>query len=155
VRVSPRSRLATGGATREGGPHEGRGPPSLVAPSSFMYLSWDGVSTDWGYQLQPNRPIFDLLRSPPEEQRFLSKLFRSDQIWFAMTRRSTLERSIRRVLQCNSGVITVYKREVLVAASKGSFRSGSLKAILLWASNLKALGTKRSFKRQAESGRLH
>ncbi len=46
-----------------------------------------------------------------------------------MTRRSTLERSIRRVLECNGGVITVYKREALVAASKGSFRSGSLKAI--------------------------
>jgi ribonuclease HI len=130
----------------------------LVAPSSFMYSSWDGVSTDWGYQLQPNRPIFDLLRSSPAEQRFLSNWFRSDQVWFAVTRRSTLERSIRRVLECNGEVITVYQREALVAASKGSFRSGSLKAIqskedwVLWAS--KALGTKRSLKRRADSIRL-
>ena len=52
----------------------------LVAPSSFMYSSWDGVSTDWGYQRQPSRPIFDLLRSSPEEQRFLSNWFLQDQV---------------------------------------------------------------------------
>jgi hypothetical protein len=62
------------------------------------------------------------------------------------------------VLECNGEVITVYQREALVAASKGSFRSGSLKAIqskedwVLWAS--KALGTKRSLKRRADSIRL-
>ncbi len=72
-----------------------------------------------------------------------------------MTRRSTLERSIRRVLECNGEVITVYQREALVAASKGSFRSGSLKAIqskedwVLWAN--KALGTKRPLRRRANS----
>ncbi len=52
------------------------------------------------------------------------------------------------MLECNGEVITVYKRKALVAASKGSFRSGRLKVIqskedwVLWAS--KALGTKRS-----------
>ncbi len=96
-----------------------------------MYSSWDGVSTDWGCQLQPKQPVFDLLRSSPAEQRFLSNSgwFQSDQVWFAVTRRSTLERSIRRVPECNGEVIAVYKREALVAASKGSFWSGSLKAI--------------------------
>ncbi len=49
----------------------------------------------------------------------------------------------------------MYKREALVAASKGSFRSGSLKATqskedwVLWAS--KALGTTRSLKQLADS----
>jgi hypothetical protein len=98
---------------------------------------------------------FYLLRSSPEEQRFLSNWFHQDQVWFAVTLRSTLEPNIRRVLECNGGVITVYKQEALVAASKGSFRSGSLKVIqskedwVLWAS--KALGTKRSLKRRADS----
>ncbi len=93
-----------------------------MAPSSFMYSSWDGVSTNWGYQLQPNRPIFDLLLSLPEEWRLLSNWFRSpaDQVWFPVTLQSTLERSIRRVLECNGRVITVCKREASVAASKGS-----------------------------------
>ena len=112
----------------------------LVAPSTFRYSSWDGVTTDWGYQLQPSRPVFDLLRSSPEEQRFLSNWLRSDQVWFALTRRTTLAPSTKRALECNGSVVTVYKRESLVAASKGSFRSGRLRAIqskedwVLWAS---------------------
>ncbi len=28
----------------------------LVAPSSFMFSSWDGVLPDWGYQLHPSGP---------------------------------------------------------------------------------------------------
>jgi hypothetical protein len=48
----------------------------LVAPSSFMYCSWDGITTDWGYQLQPSRPIYILIRSTPEEQRFISNYLR-------------------------------------------------------------------------------
>jgi ribonuclease HI len=112
----------------------------LVAPSSFMYCSWDGITTDWGYQLQPSRPIYDLLRSTPEEQRFLSNWLRSDQIWFALTRWTTLAPSTKAALERNGRVITVYKRESLVAASKGSFRAGRLRAIqskedwVLWAS---------------------
>ena len=120
----------------------------LVAPSSFMYSSWDGVSPDWGYQQQPSRPIFDLLRSSLEEQRFLSSWFQPDQVWFALTRRSTLEQSIKQVLERAGRVVTVYKRGSRVAACKGSFRSGMLKAIqskedwVLWASSA-ALGERR------------
>jgi hypothetical protein len=112
----------------------------LVAPSSFMYCSWDGITTDWGYQLQPSRPIYDLLRSTPEEQRFLSNWLRLDQVWFALTRWTTLTPSTKAALERNGRVITVYKRESLVAASKGSFRAGRLRAIqskedwVLWAS---------------------
>ncbi len=44
----------------------------LAAPWSFMYCSWDGITTDGGDQLQASRPIYNLPRSTPEEQRFLS-----------------------------------------------------------------------------------
>jgi hypothetical protein len=44
----------------------------LVAPSSFPYASSDCMQTDWGYELQPKRQIFDLLCSSPEEQEALS-----------------------------------------------------------------------------------
>jgi hypothetical protein len=40
----------------------------LVAPSSFMFSSWDGVSADWGYQLHPRRPVIDLLRASPRNK---------------------------------------------------------------------------------------
>jgi ribonuclease HI len=119
----------------------------LVAPSSFMYASWNGVSADWGYQLQPSRPVFDLLRASPEEQEFLSNWLRPDQVWFALTRRSTLQRSVKQRLERTGRVITVYKRGSRVAACKGSYRTGMLKAIqskedwILWAS-ITALGAK-------------
>jgi hypothetical protein len=47
----------------------------LVMPSAFMYSSWDGVTTDWGDQLQHNRQIYNLLNFSPEEQHFPSNLF--------------------------------------------------------------------------------
>jgi hypothetical protein len=113
----------------------------LVAPSSFMYSLWDGITTDWGSQLQPSRPIYNLLWSTQEEQLFLSNWLRSDQVWFAVTRRTTLAPNTMRVLERNGCVVNVDKRESLVAASKSSFRSGLLRVIqskedwVLWASN--------------------
>jgi hypothetical protein len=68
------------------------------------------------------------------------------------------KRSIKLMLECNGWVIIEFKREALVAASKGSFRSENLKAIqskedcVLWVS--KVLETKQSLKRQADSIRL-
>ncbi len=50
-------------------------------------------------------------------------------VHFAITRRTTLAPSTKQVLECNGCVITVYKQESLVAPSKGSFRSGRLRAI--------------------------
>ncbi len=70
----------------------------------------------------------------------LSNWLRSDQVWFALTRQTTLAPSSRAALERNGRVITVYKRESLVAASKGSFRAGRLRATqskedwVLWAS---------------------
>ncbi len=53
---------------------------------------------------------------------------RSDQVWFAFTRRTTLAPSTKAALERNGRVITVYKRESVVAASKGSFIAGRLRA---------------------------
>ena len=129
-----------------------------------MCSSWDGVSKDWGFdQCQPSRPVFDLLRSSPEEQRFLSNWLRSDQVWFALTRRTTLTPLTKRALEGNGRVVTVYKREALVAASKDSFRSGRLRAIqskedwVLWASTAALRAQRDQFaivKRRADSIRL-
>jgi hypothetical protein len=49
-----------------------------VVPSPYFLMSssWGGVSTAWGYQTQPSRPIFHLLHSSPEKQRFLSYWWR-------------------------------------------------------------------------------
>ena len=114
----------------------------LMAPSSFPYSSWTGFSADWGSQLQPRRPVFDFLCASPEEQHSLSGRLRPDQIWFALSRRSTLDRSIKQVLERAGQVITVYKKGSRVAACKGSFRTGKVRAIqnkedwCLWASNV-------------------
>ncbi len=113
----------------------------LVAPSSFQYSSWTGGSADWGCQLHPSRPVFDLLYASPEEQHSLSGRLRPDQVWFALSRRSTLDRHIKQVLDRAGQVVTVYKKGSRVAAYKGSFKTGKVQAIqnredwCLWASN--------------------
>ena len=86
---------------------------------------------------QPPRPVFNLLQSTLEEQRFLSNWLRSDQVWFALTRRTTLTTLTKRALECNGRVVTVYKREALVAASKDSFWLRAIQSKgdwVLWAS---------------------
>jgi hypothetical protein len=101
-----------------------------------------------GLSAAPSRPIFDLLRSSPEEQRNLSNWFRQDRVWSALTRRTTLEQSLKRAIEHAGRIVTVYKRASRVAACKGSFKSGILKAIqsreywVLWASTT-ALGVLR------------
>ncbi|MFM9151927.1 MAG: hypothetical protein ACKOPU_06645, partial [Candidatus Planktophila sp.] len=113
----------------------------LMTPSSFPYSSWTGSSADWGSQMQPCRPVFDLLCASPEIQHSLSGRLRPDQVWFALSRRSTLDRSIKQELERAGQVITVYKKGSRVAACKGSFRTGKVRAIqnkedwCLWASN--------------------
>ncbi len=65
---------------------------------------------------------------------------RSDQVWFALTRQTTLAPRTKCVLECNGSVVTVYKGEFLVAASKDRFRAGLLRATqskqdwVLWSS---------------------
>ncbi len=98
------------------------------------------MSPDWGSQQRPSCPIFSLLCASTELQQSLSSRLRPDEVWFALSRRSTLDRHVKQLLGRAGQVITVYKRGAKVAASKGSFRSGKLKAIqskedwCLWAS---------------------
>ena len=114
----------------------------LMAPSSFPHSSWDGESCDWGYQLRPNRRMFDLLCTPLGEQRRFCKQMSADKLWFALTRRSTLGRDVRRALELTGQIVTVFKKGTRVAACKGCFRTAKLKAIqnkedwCLWASNV-------------------
>jgi hypothetical protein len=115
----------------------------LVAPSSFPYSSWDGTSADWGYLLRPGWPAYDLLCASPEEQQRFSRRLKVDISWFALTRRSTLDRPVKQVMEPERAgqVITVYKKGSRVAACKGSFRTGQLRAIqnkedwCVWASH--------------------
>ncbi len=86
-----------------------------MALSSFAFSSWDGMSADWGYQLRPNRPVFDLLCASPEQQLRLSKRMQADQIWFALTRRRTLDRGVNQVIERAGQVVTVNKKGSLIA----------------------------------------
>jgi hypothetical protein len=71
----------------------------LVAPSSLPYSAWDGMSTDWGCQLLPKRPIYDFLCAPPELQQRLAWKLTADKPWFSLTRRATLDRTIKQGME--------------------------------------------------------
>jgi hypothetical protein len=100
----------------------------------------DGVSVDWGYSLLPNRPIFVLLCSSPEEQGRLARLMASGKVWFALTHKFTLHSSTELALRQGGQVVTVFKKGARVAACKSSYRTGKLKTVksrenwTLWAS---------------------
>jgi hypothetical protein len=75
----------------------------LMAPSSFAFSSCDGMSADWGYQHAggPN-------------------LVRTDA--------KTIDRGVKQVIERAVQVVTVYKKGSLIAACKGSYRTGKLRA---------------------------
>ena len=112
----------------------------LAAPSAFPWSSWNGVTPDWGHQLQPQRPMLDLLCSSPDEQKRLLHHLDNNKVWFALTRRATLSAEARRTLERGGSVVHVYKRGSRVAACKGSFRTAQLRTVKskedwsLWAS---------------------
>ena len=62
------------------------------------------------------------------------------KVWFALTRKSTLHSSTELALKQGGQVITVFKKGSLVAACKGSYKTGKLKTVKsrenwsLWAS---------------------
>jgi hypothetical protein len=101
----------------------------LMAPSSFEYASWTGTSADWGSLYRSSRLIYSLLDTTQELQQFLSHSLQPDPVWFALTRRSNLDRGVKRVLQRTGQVVTVFKKGTKVAASKGSSSTGKLRAI--------------------------
>jgi hypothetical protein len=50
-------------------------------------------------------------------------------VWFALTRRSNLDRGVKPVLERTGQVVKVFKKGTKVAASKGSFSTGKLRSI--------------------------
>ncbi len=86
-------------------------------------------SADWSFPEQSSRLIYSLLDTTPELQKSLSHSLQPDRVWFALTRRSNLDRGVKRVLERAGQVITVFKKGTKVAASKGSSRTGKLRAI--------------------------
>ena len=101
----------------------------LMAPSSFAYASWTGTSADWGSPDRSSRLIYSLLDTTPELQQSLSHRLQPDRVWFALTRRSNLDRGVKRVLERTGQVVKVFKKGSKVAASKGSSSTGKLRAI--------------------------
>ena len=87
------------------------------------------MSADWGYALLPNRLIVVLLCSSPEEQGRLASLMAPGKVWFALTRKSTLHSSTELALKQGGQVITEFKKGSLVAACKGSHKTGKLKTV--------------------------
>ena len=51
------------------------------------------------------------------------------KVWFALTRKSTLHGSAEIALKQGAHYVTVFKKGSRVAACKGSYRTGKLKAI--------------------------
>ena len=115
----------------------------LVAPSSFPVAirSW-GTLEGWGHPwaAPPSRVMYCLLTQSPEEQRLLVRPLAADGIWWALTRRSTLDLEVKDMLRQRGGVVTVYKRGTRATATKGSWRAAILRATktredwTLWAS---------------------
>ena len=112
----------------------------LVAPVAFHFASWDGISVDWGHGLQPKRPVYSLLGATSQEQQRLTRQLGGGQVWFVVARRAALDNSTKQMLTKVGRVITVFKRGARVAACKGSFSAGKLRAIqskddwCIWAS---------------------
>jgi ribonuclease HI len=100
-----------------------------MAPSSFAYASWTGTSADWGSPDRSSRLIYSLLDTTPELQQSLSHRLQPDRVWFALTRRSNLDRGVKRVLERTGQGVKVFKKGTKVTASKGSSSTGKLRAI--------------------------
>jgi hypothetical protein len=67
-------------------------PPFSPSSSSFLFKFslWDGISAN------SSEPVgFYLICASPEEQPRFSKGLQTDQIWFALTRRFTLDQGVR------------------------------------------------------------
>jgi ribonuclease HI len=83
-------------------------------------------------------------------------------VWFALTRRATLSKETKRVLEHSGRIVHIYRRGSRVAACKGSFRTARLRTVKskedwsLWASTA-ALGlqpARGTLKRALEAVRL-
>jgi len=115
----------------------------LVAPSSFQAAirSW-GALEGWGHSwaVPPSRVVYCLLTQSPEEQRMLARPLAANSVWWALTRRSTLDPEVKAILVQRGRAVTVFKRGTRAAATKGSWRAAVLRSTktredwTLWAS---------------------
>ena len=115
----------------------------LVAPSSFPVAirSW-GTLEGWGHPwaASPSRVVYCLLTQCAAEQRLLARSLSADGVWWALTRRSTLDPEVKAILGQRGSVATVFKRGTRAAATKGSWRAAVLRSTktredwILWAS---------------------
>ena len=115
----------------------------LVAPSSFPVAirSW-GTLEGWGHPwaAPPSRVMYCLLTQSPEEQRLLARPLQAKGIWWALTRRSTLDSEVAAILRQRGCAVSVVKRGTRAAATKGSWRTAVLRSTktkedwTLWAS---------------------
>ena len=104
----------------------------LVAPATFSasIRSWSTLE-GWGQgRLEQTRGsvLYVLLALTSQEQIQLCRDLTGDSVWFALTRRSTLDKSVADRLRGGGYVVTVFRRGTLAAASKGSWRTGVLRA---------------------------
>ena len=115
----------------------------LVAPSSFPVAvrCW-GLVEGWGHSApHPTRIMHCLLTLEPADQRKLCQHLKAGDVWYALTRATTLDPAVKAVLAQRGNAIAVFKRGSRAAAAKGSWRRASFKTVktnehwTLWASS--------------------
>ena len=119
----------------------------LVAPSVFTraHRTW-GSMEGWGGLdgIPPASTVYNLLTLTQPEQRQMCITYRgmaAGGVWFALTRRSTLDPQVKSLLETRGGVLRTFGRGTQAVAAKGSWRNGRVRATktaeswTLWASS--------------------
>ena len=101
----------------------------LIASASFPAASPDAAYFCWGQGGSPTRPVYCFLTMCRSLQRGLAAKLTSLQVWFAVTRRSTLDKELETALKREGQIVATYRKGTLVAACKGSWRTARLRAI--------------------------
>ena len=105
----------------------------LVAPTSFPFASWNGVTADWGHLLWPQCPVFDLLCSTPDEQRrlthHLARTGRQQGVVCTHQACNPVSAEAKKTLERSGRIVHVFRKGSRVAACKGSFRTARLRAV--------------------------
>lgn len=120
----------------------------LVAPSVFAraHRNW-GTLEGWGglNGVPPASTVLNLLTLTPPEQRQMClacRVLTAGGVWFALTRRSTLDPQVKTLLTARGAALHTFGRGTRAAAAKGSWRSGKVRATktseswILWASSV-------------------
>ncbi len=76
---------------------------TVIAPIFVMGWYVGGL----GLPAPPKRPIYDFLCAPPELQQRLAWKLTADKPWFALTRRATLDQTVKQGMERAGQVITV------------------------------------------------